>query len=203
MRIAESSLNMRRIGIYPGTFDPVHVGHIAFALQAMKTAQLDYLYFLPERHPRRKDGATHYGHRVAMLRRAIRPHVDFGLLDLTDKHFSVVKTLPELRTHIGDDATLVFLVGSDVAMYLPSWDNVEIFARNTELCVGLRGDATEAMIKNVLAPLSYSSGRLHIIHAFAADVSSSKVRSAIGGGRLVYGLLRSVYGYARQEWLYI
>jgi len=194
---------MTRVGIYPGTFDPVHVGHIAFALQAMKSAKLDYLYFLPERSPRRKTDITHYGHRVAMLRRAIRPHVQFGLLDLPTKQFSVLKTLPELRKHVGQEATVVFLVGSDVAMYLPSWDNVETFARQAELCVGLRDDATEAMVRSVLAPLSFSNERLHIVRAFAADVSSSKVRSAIGGGRLAYGLLRSVYGYARQEWLYI
>jgi len=102
---------MTRVGIYPGTFDPVHVGHIAFALQAMKSAKLDYLYFLPERSPRRKTDITHYGHRVAMLRRAIRPHVQFGLLDLPTKQFSVLKTLPELRKHVGQEATVVFVVG--------------------------------------------------------------------------------------------
>jgi cytidyltransferase-like protein len=60
-----------RIGIYSGTFDPVHAGHMAFALQAMQEAKLDRLYFLPERRPRYKQGVEHFAHRVAMLERAI------------------------------------------------------------------------------------------------------------------------------------
>lgn len=195
-------MNHRRVGIYAGTFDPVHVGHIAFALQAMTVARLDYLYFLPERSPRRKEAVTHYGHRVAMLRRAIRPHANFGILDLSDKHFTVLKSLPAMRRSVGPDARLIFLVGSDVAMYLPTWEHVDTLAREVELCIGLRGSATEGMITRVLLPL-FSHTQLYITRAFASDVSSSKVRSAIRGQRWAYGLLRSVYGYARLEWLYI
>lgn len=196
-------MNTRRIGIYPGTFDPVHVGHIAFALQAMKSARLDYVYFLPERSPRRKEHVSHYGHRVAMLRRAIRPHSRCGLIDLATKQFNVIKTLPELQAKVGKETTLVFLVGSDVALYLPSWENADILARQAELCVGLRESTTEEMVRNMLAPLPFSAAGLTVVRAFASDVSSSKIRSAIITGRLVHGLLRSVYGYARQEWLYL
>jgi nicotinic acid mononucleotide adenylyltransferase len=168
----------------------------------MQSARLDYLYFLPERAPRRKVGVTHYGHRVAMLRRAIRPHGRFGLLDLPTKHFTVLKTLPEIRKHTGKDATLVFLIGSDVAMYLPAWENAEVLARQAELCVGLRETTTQEMVRNILRPL-FSTKQLHIVRAFASDVSSSKMRRAIRAEQWAYGLLRSVYGYARQEWLYI
>ena len=45
---------MARIGIYAGTFDPVHAGHVAFALQSLEAAKLDRVYFLPERRPRGK-----------------------------------------------------------------------------------------------------------------------------------------------------
>jgi len=196
-------MNRRRVGIYAGTFDPVHVGHIAFALQAMQSAKLDFVYFLPERSPRRKEHASHYGHRVAMLRRAIRPHASFGLLDLPVKQFNVLKTLPELQAKIGKDTTLVFLMGSDVALYLPSWQNADVLARRAELCVGLREATTEEMVRNVLSPLPFSQGSLTVVRAFASDVSSSKIRSAIITGRIIHGVLRSVYGYARQEWLYI
>ena len=193
----------KRIGIYPGTFDPVHVGHIAFALQAMKSARLDYVYFLPERSPRRKEHASHYGHRVAMLRRALRPHTKLGMLDLATKRFSVMKTLPEVQAKVGKHTTLVFLVGSDVAMYVPSWENAGVLAKQSELCIGLRESTTEDMVRNVLSSLPFSPEGLTVIRAFASDVSSSKIRSAIITGRFAHGLLRSVYGYARQEWLYI
>jgi nicotinate-nucleotide adenylyltransferase len=69
-----------RIGIYSGTFDPVHSGHISFALQSLKAAKLDKVYFLPERRPRNKQQVEHFGHRVAMLKRAIKPYPEFNVL---------------------------------------------------------------------------------------------------------------------------
>src|SRR5438270_13558590 len=111
---------MARIGIYAGTFDPVHAGHIGFALQAAQQARLDKLYFLPERRPRDKRGVEHFGHRVAMLRRAIKPHPKFGVLELPDISFSIERTLPRLEQKFQGDH-LVFLFGSDAALQLPDW----------------------------------------------------------------------------------
>src|SRR4051812_5853101 len=86
-----------RIGIYAGTFDPVHAGHMSFALHARQMAGLDEVYFLPERTPRHKPQAEHYGHRVGMLRRAIRPYNNLAVLELVDKHFTVQRTMLGLR----------------------------------------------------------------------------------------------------------
>ena len=195
-------MSSKRIGIYPGTFDPIHVGHIAFALQVLENAKLDYLYFLPERLPRRKEGVTHYAHRTAMLRRAIRPHARFGILDIPDKRFTVMKTLPNIRRIVGSDTALVFLFGSDVAAYLPTWPHAEVFAREAEFCIGLRGGADLVAVRRAMQTL-VPDEKCTIIHTFAADVSSSKVRRAIRAGQWAYGVLRSAYSYAKQEWLYV
>jgi len=77
-----------------GTFNPVHAGHMAFALQSLKEAKLDMIYFLPERQPRHKQGVEHFAHRVAMLQRAIRPYRRFGVLELTDVNFTPERTKP-------------------------------------------------------------------------------------------------------------
>ena len=82
---------MSKVGIFSGTFDPVHAGHIAFALEAMESAGLDKVYFLPESMPRRKSGVTHYAHRLAMLELALKPYNKLSILELPDKQFSVVK----------------------------------------------------------------------------------------------------------------
>ena len=113
-----------RIGIYAGTFNPVHTGHIAFALQATQAANLDMVYFMPERRPRDKQEVEHFGHRMAMLRRATEPHTQLDLLDLVDVNFSVLRTLPQLQQTF-PDSQLVFLVGSDVAPTIPSWPHSE------------------------------------------------------------------------------
>jgi nicotinate-nucleotide adenylyltransferase len=113
-----------RIGVYAGSFDPVHAGHISFALQALQAAQLDKIYFLPERRPRAKQHVEHFGHRVAMLRRAIEPHSQFGILELVDVSFSVERTLPELQQQFEGDE-LVFLFGSDVVSGFKDWPHVD------------------------------------------------------------------------------
>ena len=80
---------MARVGIYAGTFDPVHVGHISFALQSLTAANLDSIYFAPERRPRNKQQVEHFAHRVAMIKRAIRPYRKFAILELVDTSFSI------------------------------------------------------------------------------------------------------------------
>lgn len=195
-------MTSKRIGIYAGTFDPVHVGHITFALQAFKAAHLDMVYFMPEREPRYKTGVEHYGHRYAMLRRAVRPHLHLAVLDTTDKHFSVGRTLPRLQQEFGD-AELVFLMGSDVAEHLPTWAHIDQLVAQVSFCVGLRHGTDRKHIEDICTRLAVPPNRLTFIDSFAADISSSKVREAIRAKRIVRGVLASVYRYAQREWLYL
>ncbi len=195
-------MKTKRIGIYAGTFDPVHAGHVTFALQAVESARLDKVYFMPEREPRRKVGAEHYGHRYAMLKRAVRPHAHLDVLDSTDKHFSVMRTLPRLQQRFPADE-LVLLMGSDVAQYLPQWQHIGQLVRGVSFCVGLRADVERAEIEKVFACLGVPAEQLIMVESFAADVSSSGVREALRARRTVRGLLTSVYKYAQKEWLYL
>ncbi|HVI69805.1 MAG TPA: adenylyltransferase/cytidyltransferase family protein, partial [Magnetospirillaceae bacterium] len=63
---------MKRVGVFSGTFDPVHRGHLAFALSAQKRAQLDTVVFLPEHSPRGKIAVGSFTHRLEMLRLATK-----------------------------------------------------------------------------------------------------------------------------------
>ena len=193
---------MKRIGIYSGTFDPVHTGHVTFALQAVEAADLDKVYFMPEREPRQKVGVTHYGHRYAMLQRAVRPHAHLAVLDTTDKHFSVIRTLPRLQ-QLFPHTEIVLLLGSDVVRYIPQWQHIDTLIKNVSFCIGLRTDAVREDIKRVFSGLGLPAERLVMIDSYAADVTSSKVRDALRLRRTVRGLLMSVYKYAQKEWLYL
>ena len=94
---------MSRIGVFSGSFDPVHKGHIAFALEAAKTAKLEKVYMAPEIKPRRKPGITHFAHRVAMLKLAVRSQPKLEVLELPDKYFLPQKTLAQLRQRFPGD----------------------------------------------------------------------------------------------------
>src|SRR5438045_2188503 len=73
-----------RIGIYSAIFDPVHVGHIVFALKAQKIAGLEKVCFVPERRPQHGTEPEHYVHRSVMLKTALQPYRQFEVFDLPD-----------------------------------------------------------------------------------------------------------------------
>ena len=133
--------NKSKIGIYSGSFDPIHIGHITFALQSINEAGLTKVYFLPERMPRDKHVHEHFGHRVAMIRRAIKPHSKLALLELDDRTFSVKRTLPKLNKKF-ENAELVFLFGSDKVPGMTDWPDIDKLLRSNEVVIGLRQGAS-------------------------------------------------------------
>ncbi len=191
-----------RVGIYAGTFDPVHTGHIAFALQAMKAARLDEVVFLPERVPRSKHPSEHFAHRVAMLKQAIKPHPNMNVMELVDKNFTVKRTWPELRK-IFPRAELVLLVGSDVVEHMLGWPNIDILLRESELIVGTRAANEPAATQKYIGAWQQRPRKLYIVRSHAPHVSSTDVRGAIGKQAHTHGLLSSVQAYAKANWLYV
>jgi nicotinate (nicotinamide) nucleotide adenylyltransferase len=193
----------RRIGIYAGSFDPVHTGHIAFALQALKEQNLDRLYFLPERRPVNKIGQVeHFGHRVAMLKAAIKPHPNFKILELVDINFTVERTLPKLQMLFKKDQ-LVFLFGSDKLESIPNWSKSSRLLKSSELIIGLRDELTKKQAINIIKDWPVQPKALKIFGSYAPKVSSHKVRQALRSNKRVAGILRSVERYSDRNWLYI
>lgn len=192
----------KRIGIFSGTFDPVHAGHITFALQALQERKLDKIYFIPERQPRYKKGTEHFGHRVAMLRRALLPHPQFEVLEMVDTSLSVVRSLPKLQQKF-KGSELVFLFGSDVASSLPVWPDSERLLKNQEIIIGLRKQDTRQATERLIRSWHVQPKRYCIVHSYAPHISSSKVREALYRREPVTGLLRSVQRYSDHNWLYV
>lgn len=193
---------MSRVGIYAGTFDPVHSGHITFALQALEAAKLDVIYFLPERRPRDKAHVEHFGHRVAMLKKAAAPHPQFEVMELVDVSFSVTRTLPHLQREL-PNSQLVFLFGSDVVPGLADWPNANRLLEAGELVIGLRNQDDRASIHKIVESWQAQPRAVTIFDSFAPDVSSGKVREALRTKQPAKGLLTSVERYSDRNWLYI
>jgi nicotinate-nucleotide adenylyltransferase len=175
---------------------------MAFALQALKEAKLDMVYFLPERQPRHKQGVEHFAHRVAMLQRAIRPYRRFGVLELTDVNFTPERTLPKLRQKF-PGSQLVFLLGSDVIPGLPEWPKVERLLEDCELVVGLREQSGQQDTERHMAAWPTQPRTVKIFVSYAPEVSSGSVREALRRQAHVRGLLASVRRYSNQHWLYV
>jgi nicotinate-nucleotide adenylyltransferase len=180
----------------------VHAGHITFALQAIEHANLDEVMFLPERQPRFKTEVEHFGHRVGMLNRAVRPHRKLSVLELTDRHFSVTRTLSQLqRKYPG--AQLVFLVGSDILAQLPMWPEAERLLLASELVVGVRGEASLKQVEAQVRALPCAPLDSHVLRSQVAAASSGQIRAALCRRISAVGCLPSVQRYASQNWLYV
>jgi nicotinate-nucleotide adenylyltransferase len=191
-----------RIGIYAGTFNPVHTGHIAFALQAIDAANLAMVYFMPERRPREKQTIEHFGHRMAMLTRATKPHAKLDTLDLVDVNFSVQRTMPQLQQEF-PDSKLVFLMGSDVVPGVPSWPHAQQLLEQAELVVGVRAGHDAEQLKALISGWALQPQAVTIFDSYAANVSSSIIRSALQQRQTTHGLLPSVQRYSNHHWLYV
>jgi len=192
-----------RIGIYAGTFDPVHGGHISFALQALAAAKLDEVYFLPERQPRGKQQVEHFGHRVGMLERALKPHPQLKVLEMVDAKFSVKRTLPGLRRRF-EGNRLVFLFGSDIVPGLADWPHASQLLEDSELVIGIRSRDKRQKLRDIIEKWQPQPNAVFLFDSHAAAVSSGKVRDALRlRKKTAPGLLKSVERYSDRHWLYV
>jgi nicotinate-nucleotide adenylyltransferase len=171
----------RRIGIYSGTFDPVHIGHITFGQAALTTCRLDEVVFIPESAPRNKTAVTDLNHRLAMLNYAVAPHKKLRALTLDTPRFTIAETLPLLR-RMFSGAELTLLIGSDAAKtLLYRWEGLEQLLPEVRFAVGLRGSDTPRDITKVMkqVELIYQQRALHAIIPVlpTTGLSSSGARS--------------------------
>ncbi len=190
-----------RIGIYSGTFDPVHKGHIAFALEAATQASLDAVYFAPEIKPRRKHHVTHFAHRLKMLELAVRSQPKLKTLELPDANFSVSKTMPRIRAKFPNDE-IVLLLGSDLFLNLKHWPNYASLIDSVELVVGLRSSDNITSLEEYEATLRGAYKKITFIQTSKFDVSASKIRNTLIASKTSEDLTTSVTDYALKHWLY-
>lgn len=191
---------MSRIGIFSGTFDPVHSGHIGFALQAVKEAKLEKIIFLPERKPRQKQGITHFRHRAEMLRIALKAHSKLEVLELPDQRF-YPRTIARLNGLYPNDE-LFLLLGSDTIYGLGKWPHVELLLRRCGLVIGIRGADQRVTVGELVTALPRPPVKTFIFDSHSPDISSRLVRDALRHNHKTNGVLASVQKYAKQHWLY-
>ena len=191
----------QKIGIFAGSFDPVHQGHVDFALAAVEVAELDKVYFMIESQPRHKAGITHLAHRLAMLKITLKHHTSLAILDFPDRQFSVAKTLPRLNQKFKEDE-LFLIIGSDVLDHLPAWPLVDNLMQRMNLIIGLRDKASIVEVEAKIQQLPNGPDQVIALQSPASDLSSRIIREDLFNGRTVKGLDQDVLSYTKDNWLY-
>jgi nicotinate-nucleotide adenylyltransferase len=196
-----------RLGIFGGTFDPPHLGHLILASEAR--AQLDLgrlLWVLTPVPPHKLDRPiTALLHRLAMLQRAIADEPDFELsrieVDRGGPHY-MVDTLKRLGEQ-NPGAELVLLLGGDSLHDLPAWHRpADLVAACHQIGVMHRpGDSID--LAGLEAQVPGLAAKVRFIAAPLLEIASSEIRRrAAEGGPFRYYLPAPVYEYIRQNGLY-
>ena len=201
--VAKEPLKIK-VGIYPGAFDPIHEGHVAFARAAMLKHGLDKVFFLPEPSPRHKQAVKALEHRTAMVHAAVDSDPKFGVILLDQTRFTVHETWPLLVSRF-QGADLSMLLGSDVAQRLASWPNIaELVQTAPRFIIALRGDSI-ADVKDMMTTLEDTKKltvRYSLLDPNYPTYGSSKIRLAIKQGHHPDAVHPAVWSYIVQNGLY-
>ncbi|MDB5185490.1 MAG: Cytidyltransferase-related protein [Candidatus Saccharibacteria bacterium] len=192
-----------RVGIYAGTFDPIHAGHLAFARQAMTACNLEKVFFLVEPRPRRKQGVKALEHRTAMVQLAIADQPRMGVIMLEQSRFNVTETMPKLRKRF-EGAELYLLMGDDVVNHLAHWPHVDELLNSVNFVVGIRNEK-EQKVRATLATLKRTRGmhlNYELFESTFPKYSSASIRLSIKRGKEPNGLLPVVQDYIAEHNLY-
>lgn len=174
-----------RLGIFGGSFDPVHYGHLLLAECCRDERRLDRVLFVPAAVPPHKQGRvlTTADARVAMLELAISGNAALGLsryeVDRGGVNYTV-DTLTHLR-HEHPDAELFFLMGADMLSDLPHWRNAAAVCQLALPIVVRRGPAVPDFdcLRNIATPERTEEIRRHQVEMPAVAVSGTEIRRRV------------------------
>ena len=183
-----------RLGIFGGTFDPPHSGHLALALAALAQLSLDRVLWVVTADPPHKLGQplSPIQDRLDMALAAIRRYPRFEIsrvdIDRPGPHWSVDTVL--LLKHFQPDAEWVYLMGGDSLRDLPTWGRPQELLANASLGVLVRPDAKVdlARLEQVLPGIS---SRVAFVSAPPQDISSHAIRQRVAAGQPIDGLVPS------------
>lgn len=209
----------RAIGIFGGTFDPVHFGHLRAAVEAREKLGLDDFRLLPAgQPPHRSDTVARGEQRLAMLRLALADCPDLRVDDREVRrpgYSFMTDTLAEIRGEAGE-APLLLLIGQDAANALHTWHEWRRLFELAHLVVMRRPDAhfdcrgelrAEIERRRVREParlLAAASGLVLSLEITQLDISSTHIRGLLAGGRSARFLLPDrVLDYIHEQGLYL
>jgi len=196
-----------RIGVFGGTFDPIHHGHLVAAEEVWSELQLDRVLFVPAGTPphKRDKAVTPVHHRLAMVELAIasNPHFALSRLDVDRPGPSyTVDTITLLRAELGPEVEIFFIMGMDSLAEITTWHEPQRLARLCRLAVVDRPwyqvdmVALEAAIPGIV-------DRVILVHIPSLAIASSDLQQRVREGRPIkYQVPAAVEEYIYAHGLY-
>lgn len=197
---------MARIGLFGGTFNPIHVGHLTIAEEARIAAKLDRVIFIPSGESYFKDprDIAPREDRYNMTRLACGD--TYAVSDMETQREGPSYTAVTCRAfrEMYPDDELFLILGADSILEIDRWRDPQAIFDAVTVLAFTRGGADNAAFAAEARRLRNKYGaRIEIIDVFAIDVSSSDIRRFIAGGHAFRHLVgEGVYDYIRERKLY-
>jgi nicotinate-nucleotide adenylyltransferase len=196
-----------RIGLFGGTFDPPHIGHLILASEAQYQLELTRLLWTltPEPPHKQDQPITPVEHRLAMVNLAIADNPSFELsrveLDRPGPHYTL-DTI-NLVAEQNPQAEIVPVIGGDSLHDLPTWHRPKDLLYAAHWIGVMRRPGESANLEALERELPGISSKVHYVDAPLLEIASREIRSRIADGRpFRYYLPDPVYHYINQHQLY-
>lgn len=197
---------MNKLGLFGGSFDPIHNGHLHIARAFADELALDSVIFLPAGDPYHKNAPrTPAAQRLAMVEAAIAGDARFAASDVDMVRSGAtysVDTVQIFRQHFAA-AELWWLMGMDSLLQLHTWKNWRTFARLTHIAVAARAGQSLNHAPHELRDWlgeALQQGSLKILAAPLWDVSSSVIRQRVAAGESVGDEVPAAVGRLIEGW---
>ncbi|KPN74384.1 nicotinate-nucleotide adenylyltransferase [Neisseria sp. 74A18] len=201
---------MKKIGLFGGTFDPIHNGHLHIARAFADELALDMVVFLPAGNPYHKTEHTRTDarHRLAMTELAVGHDPRFAVsdCDIIRKGATYTFDTVQIFRQQFPSAQLWWLLGSDSLLQLHTWKKWQTLVSHTHIAVAARQGDNIAQAPRELhgwIGSALQNGSLHLLQTPMYNLSSTEIRHKIRAGQSVTGLIDpQVENYIARNHLY-
>lgn len=200
---------MKKIGIYGGSFDPVHLGHMGLAVQAEKQLELNKVVFIPAKYQPFKLNreVASDEHRVNMLKEAVKGYDSFEIScsELESNEISYTfNTIQRIKKLYSDDTQIYFMLGTDSFLSIELWYRAEELLKACSFAVGIRpGDKEEQLEACINRVKSRYNTHVVLLRNKELKISSTEIKNNIRNGKSIGAFVpEAVERYIYENGLY-
>lgn len=213
------AFNKQKVGLFGGTFDPVHDGHLAVARHVLASCDIQYILFIPAPHPpHKKITSTSFAQRVDMLNLALEGEQHMRVSLIENEYLGpsyTVRTIKELKQR-QNDVEHYLIIGADSLVDLPQWYKARELIALVHLIVAGRDKVGKPAVADAINSLHIPYTCCETDHKWVLEngktiqylsdlewpVSSSELRWQLAQGKRPRMMSPSVYRYIIENKLY-
>ncbi len=202
-------MTQRKVGVLGGTFDPIHLGHLAIVKEIKRKLALEEILFVPAGQPVFKEdrqiSAGQHRLEMVILATSETPFFNVSTIELERQGPSYsIDTVNELIIQLGVRTDLYLIVGFDALRDLPNWKEPTQLLRLCQIVAAKRPGHPEIDMESLESEVPGVSEKIMIINVPQVDVSATEIRKRVASGQEIVGIVpEAVANYIERNGLYV